>query len=221
MRRSTSTRTPSRPSTCSWEARSASSPPSGPGTRRASRFALCPPACMRAGGAGTNMFVPACLLPPLSFNSCACLHTSADPSLHTQSIDWRTQPPPRRIPGNTKHDQGKLFELPKTWSETTDSCWDQTQVQPVSICKELASYTACRRVATVHAVLCFPCATSDAAAFCLLYMIHLTSPLPPRPFHHTITMTALPKKNLSPTTPCNACRNHQQYSHTGGTLCGT
>ena len=45
-----------------------------------------------------------------------------------QSIDWRTQPPPRRLPGNTKHDPGKLFELPRTWNETTDSCWQENQV---------------------------------------------------------------------------------------------
>ena len=47
-----------------------------------------------------------------------------------KSIDWRTQPPPRRIPGNTKHDQGKLFKLPPTWNESTDKCWDETQKPP-------------------------------------------------------------------------------------------
>jgi len=49
-----------------------------------------------------------------------------------KSIDWRSQPPPRRIPGNTKHDQGKLFELPRTWNETSGSCWDETQVGELS-----------------------------------------------------------------------------------------
>uniref|UniRef100_A0A7S0YQA6 Uncharacterized protein n=1 Tax=Hemiselmis tepida TaxID=464990 RepID=A0A7S0YQA6_9CRYP len=47
-----------------------------------------------------------------------------------KSIDWRTQPPPRRLPGETKHDQGKMFELPKTWNETTASCWTEDQKPP-------------------------------------------------------------------------------------------
>jgi hypothetical protein len=47
-----------------------------------------------------------------------------------KSIDWRTQPPPRRIPGLTKHDQGKLFEQPKGWSESTDTAWKEEQKPP-------------------------------------------------------------------------------------------
>mmetsp|Transcript_14363 Transcript_14363/g.35085 ORF Transcript_14363/g.35085 Transcript_14363/m.35085 type:complete len:225 (-) Transcript_14363:2074-2748(-) len=47
-----------------------------------------------------------------------------------QAIDWRTQPPPRRLPGETKHDRGKIFELPKTWNETTNTCWSEDQKPP-------------------------------------------------------------------------------------------
>lgn len=47
-----------------------------------------------------------------------------------QAIDWRTQPPPERIPGNTKHDRGNRFTLPKTWNETTNMCWSQEAKPP-------------------------------------------------------------------------------------------
>eukprot|EP00285_Hemiselmis_virescens_P008105 CAMPEP_0173395320 /NCGR_PEP_ID=MMETSP1356-20130122/31635_1 /TAXON_ID=77927 ORGANISM="Hemiselmis virescens, Strain PCC157" /NCGR_SAMPLE_ID=MMETSP1356 /ASSEMBLY_ACC=CAM_ASM_000847 /LENGTH=209 /DNA_ID=CAMNT_0014353999 /DNA_START=148 /DNA_END=774 /DNA_ORIENTATION=+ len=60
-----------------------------------------------------------------------------------QSIDWRTQPPPRRLPGETKHDQGKMFELPKTWSETTAQCWTENQKPPRSFPYKPRGGTAC------------------------------------------------------------------------------
>jgi len=47
-----------------------------------------------------------------------------------QALDWRLQPPPRRLPGETKHDRGNIFELPKTWNETTNQCWGEETKPP-------------------------------------------------------------------------------------------
>jgi len=47
-----------------------------------------------------------------------------------QVLDWRLQPPPRRVPGNTKHDQGTLFQLPPTWGDSTNATWGETQKPP-------------------------------------------------------------------------------------------
>jgi len=47
-----------------------------------------------------------------------------------QVVDWRLQPPPRRVPGNTKHDQGNLFQTPTTWGESTNATWNETQKPP-------------------------------------------------------------------------------------------
>jgi hypothetical protein len=93
--------------------------------------AVCVPLASRAGV--PSLWRQQGAVPPTGCNSRACAHGAVARALtcplRAQSIDWRTQPPPRRIPGNTKHDQGKIFELPRTWNETTDSCWDETQVR--------------------------------------------------------------------------------------------
>ena len=47
-----------------------------------------------------------------------------------QALDWRLQPPPSRVPGNTKHNQGEMFKLPMTWGESTNACWSDDQKPP-------------------------------------------------------------------------------------------